>query len=475
LRPSEATSFRDLYLVYELMDTDLYQARLRAVLRCGCAATKRNTATDSASHAPRCAPQVIRSPQPLSEAHTQYFMWQLLCGLRYMHAAGVIHRDLNPANLLVNAACDLKIADFGLARAAAPPGEPMSAYVVTRWYRAPELLLAAVSYGAPVDTWAAGCVLAELLGRRALFPGRDAAHQLSLVLGVIGTPEEGELRRCASPAGAAFAARLPRAARVSMAHLYPDAAPAAVALLDALLVFDPCARCSAEGALKHPYLEGYADCDQGDAAAEAYSAQQQPAPPRSDCAFAFEAQRLEESQARALVLAEVDALAHRNAQQARHAQSAAAAHAAPQEEGAAGALARAMASLSAASPDAAAAVAAARAAHAAAFAACTPERVGRSAAAAAAAAAAVISAAGAAAAGGGEGATRAPEARPTRSPEPPFPAPPKQGRSEGASQGVVLQPRANSRSPPPPGSPHGALAGSPQPKQLSTWPASAAA
>lgn len=94
----------------------------------------------------------IRSGQPLSDAHFQSFIYQTLCGLRYIHSASVLHRDLKPGNLLVNADCELKICDFGLARGfetdaelaakgGAPAGGFMTEYVATRWYRAPEIML----------------------------------------------------------------------------------------------------------------------------------------------------------------------------------------------------------------------------------------------------------------------------------------------------------------------------------------------
>jgi serine/threonine protein kinase len=130
--------FRDVYMVYEIMDTDLHQ--------------------------------IIRSPQPLSEEHIQFFVYQLLRGLKYLHTGGVVHRDLKPSNLLLNGNCELRICDFGLARAEVNQ-ELMAEYVVTRWYRAPELLLSCSDYGPPIDMWSVGCILAELLGRKPLFPG----------------------------------------------------------------------------------------------------------------------------------------------------------------------------------------------------------------------------------------------------------------------------------------------------------------
>ena len=332
--------------------------------------------------------------------------------------------QVNPANLLVNASCRLKIADFGLARPV-PQDESgvnakLSAYVVTRWYRAPELLLCAPSYGAAVDLWAAGCVLAELLGRRALLPGRDAAHQLSLVLGVVGTPPPEALRRAASPAAAAYAAKLPAAERVSFRHLYPGASDDAAALLDALLAFEPERRLSAQDALRHPFFAVYAA---GEEAAEAAAASAA-APPRSDFDFAFEKETLSEDAARTLLLAEMQAL---RAAAPRGSDTGGTDEAAAASGGETDALASAMARMSA--------------------------DMARS---AAAAASASMAAASQAVAG---------DARLSRSPEPPMPRPPKSARGggggggggvEGASSGVVLQPRSRSITPPQPRPQHSA-------------------
>jgi len=110
----------------------------------------------------------------------QYFLYQLLRGLKYIHSANIIHRDLKPSNLLLNANCDLKICDFGLAR---PTSENdfMTEYVVTRWYRAPELLLNSSDYTAAIDVWSVGCIFMELMNRKPLFPGKDHVHQMRLL------------------------------------------------------------------------------------------------------------------------------------------------------------------------------------------------------------------------------------------------------------------------------------------------------
>lgn len=113
----------------------------------------------------------------------QYFLYQLLRGLKYIHSANVIHRDLKPSNLLLNANCDLKICDFGLARPTSE-NEFMTEYVVTRWYRAPELLLNSSDYTAAIDVWSVGCIFMELMNRRPLFPGKDHVHQMRLLIEV---------------------------------------------------------------------------------------------------------------------------------------------------------------------------------------------------------------------------------------------------------------------------------------------------
>jgi mitogen-activated protein kinase 1/3 len=114
----------------------------------------------------------------------QYFLYQLLRGLKYVHSANVLHRDLKPSNLLVNANCDLKIADFGLARTTSDTNF-MTEYVVTRWYRAPELLLNCSEYTEAIDVWSVGCIFMELLNRKPLFPGKDYVQQLVLITEVL--------------------------------------------------------------------------------------------------------------------------------------------------------------------------------------------------------------------------------------------------------------------------------------------------
>ncbi|XP_024390775.1 mitogen-activated protein kinase 4b [Physcomitrium patens] len=221
IRPPTRENFNDVYIVYELMDTDLHQ--------------------------------IIRSNQPLTEDHCQYFLYQLLRGLKYIHSAKVLHRDLKPSNLLLNANCDLKICDFGLARTTSET-DFMTEYVVTRWYRAPELLLNCSEYTAAIDVWSVGCIFMELLNREPLFPGRDYVQQLRLITELIGSPEDHDLGFLRSDNARRYIRQLPRFARQPLDRKFPNMGPAAIDLVEHMLRFDPARRITVEEALAHPYL-----------------------------------------------------------------------------------------------------------------------------------------------------------------------------------------------------------------------------
>ncbi|KAI5386808.1 hypothetical protein KIW84_073089 [Lathyrus oleraceus] len=223
--PPQREVFNDVYIAYELMDTDLHQ--------------------------------IIRSNQALSEEHCQYFLYQILRGLKYIHSANVLHRDLKPSNLLLNANCDLKICDFGLARVTSET-DFMTEYVVTRWYRAPELLLNSSDYTAAIDVWSVGCIFMELMDRKPLFPGRDHVHQLRLLMELIGTPSEADLGFLNENAKR-YIRQLPLYRRQSFQEKFPHVHPEAIDLVEKMLTFDPRQRITVENALAHPYLTSLHD------------------------------------------------------------------------------------------------------------------------------------------------------------------------------------------------------------------------
>ncbi|KAI0305810.1 kinase-like domain-containing protein [Multifurca ochricompacta] len=216
--------------------------------------------------------QIIKSGQKLTNEHVQYFTYQILRGMKYIHTASVVHRDLKPGNLLVNSDCELKICDFGLSRGFDSLPEEgtsqMTEYVATRWYRAPEVMLALRTkfiYFAPVDVWSIGCILAELLLGNPLFKGKEnlltvaPVDQLNKILEVLGTPGIDVLKRVASERAQAYVRSLPIRKRVSFKKLIPHADPQAIDLLEQMLSFDPTTRITVTQALAHPWLAAYHD------------------------------------------------------------------------------------------------------------------------------------------------------------------------------------------------------------------------
>ncbi|ONL96830.1 MAP kinase3 [Zea mays] len=234
--------------------------------------------------------QIIRSGQELSEEHCQYFLYQILRGLKYIHSAGVIHRDLKPSNLLLSANCDLKICDFGLARPSSD-SDMMTEYVVTRWYRAPELLLNSTDYSAAIDVWSVGCIFMELIDRRPLFPGRDHMHQMRLITEVIGTPTDDELGFTRNEDARKYMRHLPQFPRRPFASLFPRVQPLALDLIERMLTFNPLQRITVAEALAHPYLERLHDVDDEPVCTEPFS-------------FDFERQALTEDQMKQLIFNE---------------------------------------------------------------------------------------------------------------------------------------------------------------------------
>ncbi|KAL4268885.1 mitogen-activated protein kinase [Pleurotus pulmonarius] len=207
--------------------------------------------------------QIVKSGQSLTNEHVQYFLYQVLRGMKYVHSASVIHRDLKPGNLLVNADCELKICDFGLSRGfdALPDDDAhrLTEYVATRWYRAPEIILAFRRYNTAIDVWSIGCIFAELLTGKPLFKGKDYVDQLNKILDVLGTPDDVVTKRIASDKAQAYVRSLPFKPKKPLQTIIPSADPQAIDLLTKMLAFDPVDRITVNEALEHPWLSSYHD------------------------------------------------------------------------------------------------------------------------------------------------------------------------------------------------------------------------
>ncbi|KAH9542836.1 hypothetical protein CY35_13G028300 [Sphagnum magellanicum] len=229
--PASIEDFHDAYIANELMDTDLHD--------------------------------VLRTTK-LDEYQCQFLLYQLLRGLKYIHSANILHRDLKPSNILINYNdCLLKICDFGLARTSCED-DFLTEYVVTRPYRAPELLLGSHSYSAAVDMWSVGCIFMEMLTGEPLFPTRSQqehpVNHLKLITELLGTPDESDLLFLQSPeARVRIKSALLGQERKPLASRFPQTTAVACDLAEKMLQFNPTRRITAEEALAHPYLSALHD------------------------------------------------------------------------------------------------------------------------------------------------------------------------------------------------------------------------
>uniref|UniRef100_A0A8L0DSJ1 Mitogen-activated protein kinase n=2 Tax=Salmoninae TaxID=504568 RepID=A0A8L0DSJ1_ONCMY len=190
IRMPSIHQMKDVYIVQDLMETDLYK---------------------------------LLKTQHLSNDHICYFLYQILRGLKYIHSANVLHRDLKPSNLLLNTTCDLK------------------------------------GYTKSIDIWSVGCILAEMLSNRPIFPGKHYLDQLNHILGILGSPSQEDLNCIINIKARNYLLSLPLRCKVPWNRLFPNADPKALDLLDKMLTFNPHKRIEVEEALAHPYLEQYYD------------------------------------------------------------------------------------------------------------------------------------------------------------------------------------------------------------------------
>ncbi|KAK6773562.1 hypothetical protein RDI58_028800 [Solanum bulbocastanum] len=264
--PPSRREFKDIYVVFELMESDLHQ--------------------------------VIKANNDLTHEHYQFFLYQLLRGLKYIHTANIFHRDLKPKNILANADCKLKICDFGLARVSfndVPSAIFWTDYVATRWYRAPELCGSFFSkYTPAIDIWSIGCIFAELLSGKPLFPGKNVVHQLDLITDLLGTPPPETVAKIRNEKARRYLSSMRKKQPVGFAKKFPNADPLALRLLERLLAFDPKDRPSAEEGLEDPYFHGLSNADREPCR-----------PPISKLEFEFEKRKLAKDDVRELIYREI--------------------------------------------------------------------------------------------------------------------------------------------------------------------------
>lgn len=266
MMPPSRREFKDIYVVLELMESDLHQ--------------------------------VIKVNDDLTREHQQFFLYQLLRALKYMHTANVYHRDLKPKNILANSNCKLKICDFGLARVAfndTPTTVFWTDYVATRWYRAPELCGSFFSkYTPAIDIWSIGCIFAEVLTGKPLFPGRSVSHQLELITDLLGSPTSDTISRVRHEKARKYLTEMKKKNPVPFSRKFPNGDPLAIRLLEMLLAFDPKDRPTAEEALADPYFKGLARVER-----------EPSCPPISKLEFEFERRRQTKDDIRELIFREI--------------------------------------------------------------------------------------------------------------------------------------------------------------------------
>uniref|UniRef100_A0A8C3LYK1 mitogen-activated protein kinase n=1 Tax=Chrysolophus pictus TaxID=9089 RepID=A0A8C3LYK1_CHRPC len=196
----------------------------------------------------------IMKHEKLTEDRIQFLVYQILKGLKVCHFLLFLFHNL--ITVWVYFVLPLQILDFGMAR---HTDSEMTGYVVTRWYRAPEVILNWMHYTQTVDIWSVGCIMAEMIMGRPLFRGNDHLDQLKEIMKITGTPSQDFVQKLKSQAAKNYIKSLPKVQKKDFASVLKHASPLAVNLLENMLVLDVEERVTAAEALMHPYFEAIHD------------------------------------------------------------------------------------------------------------------------------------------------------------------------------------------------------------------------
>ncbi|KAJ1845631.1 Cyclin-dependent kinase catalytic subunit [Coemansia sp. RSA 2708] len=191
-------------------------------------------------------------PGGLSPAQVKSYMHQLVKGIAFCHSHRTLHRDLKPQNLLIDQSGMLKIADFGLGRAFGVPLRVYTHEVVTLWYRSPEILMGSRHYSIGMDMWSVGCIFAEMVQRKPLFPGDSEIDEIFKIFRILGTPTEEIWPDVTSLPD--YKPSFPKWQGKNLTDLLPGLDADGIDLLKRMLTYDPAHRISAKQALAHPYF-----------------------------------------------------------------------------------------------------------------------------------------------------------------------------------------------------------------------------
>jgi len=187
-------------------------------------------------------------PQGLPLPIAKSYLKQLLQGISYCHSHRILHRDLKPQNLLIDAFGCIKLADFGLARAIGIPVRQYTHEVITLWYRPPEILLGSKYYSTSVDIWSIGCIYAEMVQKKALFPGDSEIDQLFRIFRTLGTPTENMWHGVTLMPD--FKTKFPNWPAQPLKNTLPGLDEISLSLLERMIRYDPVKRITAKQALK---------------------------------------------------------------------------------------------------------------------------------------------------------------------------------------------------------------------------------